>query len=142
MWSFPVRMMLVATSGLLHEQQRRRIEFLEEQIRVLMEVNGDRRLCLNDDQRRRLAVKGKRLGRAALRELGTIVTPDTILRWHRELIARKYDGSAARRAGRPRIHRRGADAGGATGVGERAMGRAVQKLCWSESPAQQDLPPR
>ena len=56
-------MMLVAIAGLLHEEQRRRIEFLEEQIRVLMEVNGDRRLRLNDDQRRRLAVKGKRLGR-------------------------------------------------------------------------------
>ncbi len=103
MWSFPVRMMLVAIAGLLLEEQRRRIAFLEEQIRVLMEVNGDRRLRLSDDQRRRLAVKGKRLGRAALRELGTIVTPDTILRGHRELIARKYDGCAARRAGRPRI---------------------------------------
>jgi transposase InsO family protein len=49
-----------------------------------------RRLLLTDDQRRRLAVRGQRLGRARLREVATIVTPDTILRWHRQLIARKW----------------------------------------------------
>ena len=49
------------------------------------------------------AAKGKQLGRRVLRELLTIVTPDTILRWHRELVARKYDGSDKRRPGRPRI---------------------------------------
>jgi hypothetical protein len=37
-----------------------------------------RRLRLTDDQRRRLAVRGHRLGRAALRQVATIVTPDTI----------------------------------------------------------------
>jgi putative transposase len=58
---------------------------------------------LNDDQRRRLAVKGKELGRKLLRELTTIVTPDTILRWHRELVAKKWDYSDRRgKVGRPR----------------------------------------
>jgi transposase InsO family protein len=64
-------------------------------------LQGGRRLRFNDHQRRRLAAKGKRLGRSVLGELGSIVTPDTILRWHRELIARKYDGSSHRRPGRP-----------------------------------------
>jgi hypothetical protein len=48
-----------------------------------------RRLRLTDDQRRRLAAKGQRLGRRVLRQIETIVTPDTILRWHRHLMARK-----------------------------------------------------
>jgi putative transposase len=59
-------------------------------------------LRFTDEQRRRLAVKGHALGRKALRELGPIVTPDTILRWYRELIAEKYDGSEQRKMGRPR----------------------------------------
>ena len=70
---------------------------------MFQELNGHRRLRFTSDQQRRLAAKGKRLGRKVLRELGAIVTPDTILRWHRELIARKYDGSAARTPGRPRV---------------------------------------
>jgi hypothetical protein len=55
---------------------------------------------LTDDQRRRLAVKGQRLGRRVLRQVATIVTPDTILRWHRRLIAQKWT-FAPKRPGRP-----------------------------------------
>ena len=62
---------------------------------------GSKRLRLTDDQRRRLAVRGKVLGRKALGEVAGIVTPDTILRWYRKLIAKKYDGSAHRGRGRP-----------------------------------------
>jgi len=36
-------------------------------------------------------------------EICSIVTPDTIIRWHRKLIANKYDGSEARKPGRPRV---------------------------------------
>jgi putative transposase len=61
-----------------------------EENRVLKEQMKERRLRLTDDQRRRLAVKGRRLGRRVLRQVATIVTPDTILRWHRQLIARKW----------------------------------------------------
>jgi hypothetical protein len=56
----------------------------------------------NDDQRRRLAVKAKALGRKLLARVATIVTPETLLAWHRKLIAEKYDGSASRSIGRPR----------------------------------------
>ncbi len=70
---------------------------------MLREQLGRRRLRFTNDQRRRLAAKGKAIGRRVLRELGTIVTPDTILRWYRRLVARKYDGSGKRRPGRPRV---------------------------------------
>jgi transposase len=71
---------------------------------VLKEKLGKKRILLTDDQRRRLAVKGIILGRKALREIATIVTPDTILRWHRELVAQKWDYSERRRKlGRPPV---------------------------------------
>jgi putative transposase len=56
----------------------------------------------NDDQRRRLAAKAKGLGRKLLAEVATIVMPETLLAWHRRLIAQKYDGSGKRETGRPR----------------------------------------
>ena len=89
--------------GWLNEQQQRAIEYLREENCVLREQLGGNRVLLSDDQRRRLAVRGKTLGRRLLGEVCTIVTPDTVLRWHRRLIARKYDGSAKRRCGRPRV---------------------------------------
>src|SRR5436189_751891 len=55
-----------------------------------------------DDQRRRLAAKAKKLGRRMLAEVATIVTPETLLAWHKRLIAQKYDGSAYRNPGRPK----------------------------------------
>jgi hypothetical protein len=78
------------------------IDYLREENRVLREQLGGRRLRFTDDQRRRLAAKAKGLGRKALAELGTIVTPETLLAWHRRLIAQKYDGSKKREPGRPR----------------------------------------
>ena len=95
-------LVLFLASQLNHEQQRI-IEYLQAENQVLREKLGKGRILLNDDQRRRLAVKGKALGRRLLRELAAIVTPDTILRWHRALVAQKWDFSALRkRVGRPR----------------------------------------
>jgi hypothetical protein len=69
---------------------------------VFKELHGDKRILLNDDQRRRLAVKGKILGRKRLEEVGTLFTPDTVLRWHRMLVAAKHDYSERRKkVGRP-----------------------------------------
>ncbi len=62
------------------------------------------KLRLTDDERRRLAVKGQALGRKLLTEVAGIVTPETLLAWHRRLIARKWDYSARRKQlGRPRV---------------------------------------
>jgi hypothetical protein len=66
------------------------------------------RLRLTDAQRRRLAQRGKRLGRRMLAQVATIVTPDTILRWHRQLIARKWTyarGGSPRQGVREEIRR-------------------------------------
>ena len=77
------------------------IDYLLEENRVLRAAQGSRPLRLTDDQRRRLAVKGKLLGRRRLAAVAGIVTPDTILRWYRRLVSSKYDGSNVRRPGRP-----------------------------------------
>jgi len=72
----------------------------------VMDAQGKKRLLLTDDHRRLLAVKGKSLGRKALMKLTTIVTPDTILRWHRQLVAQKWDYSERRQSvGRPRVEK-------------------------------------
>jgi transposase InsO family protein len=96
-------MALVSLAGWVNREQLAVIDYLKEENRVLRELHGKRRLRLSDDHRRRLAAKGKTLGRRLLAEIGTIVQPDTILAWHRRLIAKKYDGSANRQAGRPRV---------------------------------------
>jgi transposase InsO family protein len=98
----PFRFLLIAASGWMNQQQRELIDYLQEENRVLREQLGTKRLRFNDDQRRRLAVKAKRLGRKLLREVAGIVTPETLLAWHRRLIAQKYDGSGKRGPGRPR----------------------------------------
>jgi putative transposase len=86
----------------MNQRQVHVIEYLREENRVLREQLGDRRLRLSDDQRRRLAAKAKGLGRKLLRQVATIVTPETLLRWHQRLIAQKYNGSGKRGPGRPR----------------------------------------
>jgi hypothetical protein len=69
---------------------------------VLREHLGGARLRLNDDQSRRLATKANGLGQTILAEVATIVTAETLLSWHRKLIARKYDGRGHRGPGRLR----------------------------------------
>src|SRR5215472_14169800 len=98
----PLRFVLIAVAGWMNERQLQMIEYLREENRVLREQLGDGRLRLDDDQRRRLAVKARGLGRKLLAEVATIVTPETLLRWHRQLIAQKYDGCGKRGPGRPR----------------------------------------
>jgi hypothetical protein len=63
--------------------------YLREENRVLREQLGGRRVRFNDDQRRRLAARTKCLGLKVLDGVATIVTPDTLLAWHRRLIAQK-----------------------------------------------------
>jgi hypothetical protein len=82
----PLLLVLAAVSGWVHRQQADTIAYLVEENRVLKEQLGRKRLRLTDDQRRRLAAKGQALGRKLLSRVATIVTPDTILRWHRQLV--------------------------------------------------------
>ncbi len=88
-------------AGWMSRSQQHVIEYLQAENRVLREQLGGKRLRLTDTQRRRLARKARKVGRRGLRELETLVTPDTLLRWYRKLIAKKYDGSQARQPGRP-----------------------------------------
>lgn len=83
-------MVLCVLTGWLDRREREAVAYLIEENRYLQRQLGTRRLRLTDDDRRRLAARAYRLGRAALREIATIATPDTLLRWHRQLIARTW----------------------------------------------------
>ena len=95
--SAAVQMVLIALTGWLDRRERQAIAYLIEENRLLRRQLGGRRLHLTDNDRRRLAARAYQIGRAALREVATIATPDTVLRWHRELIARKW--TYARKSG-------------------------------------------
>ena len=100
----PWSLVVVALAGWLNREQEKVIEYLRAENDVLKEqAKGRGRLRFTDGQRCLLAAKAKDLGRAALKKLETLVTPDTLLRWHRQLIAQKYDGSVKRGPGRPGI---------------------------------------
>ena len=100
----PLQLILAALVGWLERGHRDVIEYLREENRVLKAQLHGRRLRLTDDERRRLAVLGTRLGHRLLTQMTTIVTPDTILRWHRQLIVRKWT-YASGRPGRPGVVR-------------------------------------
>ena len=85
----PLHLLVLAVAGWLNRRQAAAVQYLREENRVLRDLLGTRRLAFTDDHRRRLAVRGAELGRAFLAEVATVVTADTILRWHRHLIARK-----------------------------------------------------
>ena len=85
----PFTFLVAVLTGWLSERQAKILEFLQEENRVVRRQRGWKRLRLSDDERRRLAPKGVILRRKLLAEIATIVTPDTILRWHREMIAKK-----------------------------------------------------
>jgi hypothetical protein len=96
----PLHLLAACLIGWLQREQQEVIAYLREENRVLRAELDHQRLRLTDDDRRRLTVRGARLGRQLLAHVATIATPDTILRWHRQLIARKWT-SSRRRPGRP-----------------------------------------
>lgn len=101
----PWQLCFLILAGWVNREQQEMIEYLCTENQILKELVRKKRIQLNDDQRRRLAVRGKILGRRRLEEVGTLFTPDTILRWHRKLVARKWDYSDRRGStvGRPRV---------------------------------------
>jgi len=98
----PFSFVVIAIAGWMNLHQQHVIEYLMEENRVLREQIGNHRMRFNDNQRRRLAAKAKKLGRKLLAQVATIVTPETLLAWHRKLIAQNYDGSSFRTPGRRR----------------------------------------
>ena len=72
----PWQLYVAIIAGWIQRRQQEAIEYLRAENRVLRETHGSRRILLNDDQRRRLAVKDKILGRQRLKEIGTLFTPD------------------------------------------------------------------
>lgn len=99
----PMGMLLVMLAGWINRHQQDVIEYLKEENKVLREMLGGKRVLLNDNQRMRLAHLGKRLGRGVPADACCAFSPDTILAWHRRLVAQRYDGSKKRSPGRKRI---------------------------------------
>ena len=98
----PFSFLVISIAGWMNQRQQHVIEYLIEENRVLREQIGSRRMRFTNNQRCRLAAKAKMLSRKVLAQVATIVTPQTLLAWHRKLIAQTYDGSEYRTPGRPR----------------------------------------
>ena len=96
-----LQFLLFTFAGWVNRHQQSVMEYLQAENKALREQLGKKRIRWTDAQRRRLAEKAKAIGRSALHHLGTVVTPDTLLRWYRNLVAAKYDGSKQRGPGRP-----------------------------------------
>jgi putative transposase len=101
-----LQFLMATLAQALNEQMARRVEYLQEEVRILKELlageTGRARMAFTPDQRRRLALKGKALTPEDRKALCQIVRPETILAWFRQLAAKKYDSSAdPRTPGRP-----------------------------------------
>src|SRR5215471_3817571 len=97
----PFSFLVTTIAGWMSRHQQEVIAYLVEENRVLREQMGNGRLKLNDDQRRRLAAKAKKLGRKTLEQVATIAAPETLLRSHGKLIAKNKSTSMCPTLGRP-----------------------------------------
>jgi putative transposase len=97
--------LLMIAAGWVHRHQLIVIEFLQAENRLLKDRLRGKRIRFTDAERVLLARKAKAVGRKALLELDTIVSPDTLLRWHRRLVAQKWDFVNRRGVGRPPVMR-------------------------------------
>ena len=94
---------LALVGGYVDEELLTRNEYLAVENEIL-KSRLEKPVRFNNDERIKLAKIGKRMGLKALRDIACIVKPETIMKWFRELVAKKFDGSANRkRVGRPRI---------------------------------------
>src|ERR1700732_3183387 len=88
--------LLMLVSGWVHRHQLLVIEFLQAENRLLKERLREKRIRFTDEERALLARKAKGVGRKALLQLDTVVSPDTLMRWHRRLVAQKWNFSDRR----------------------------------------------
>jgi hypothetical protein len=94
---------LAYVTGTVDQELLARNEYLAAE-NLILKAQLKGRLKLSDAERATLGEIGHRLGRKVLGEVATVARPDTILAWYRKLIARRFDGSKARRGpGRPRV---------------------------------------
>jgi transposase InsO family protein len=99
-----LHVLIAIVAGWMQRHQQQVITYLLAENRVLKVQLGDRQLRLTDTEHRRLAALAHPLGRNRLKEIATVVTPDTLMRWYQRLIAQKFDGSKHRtQRGRPRV---------------------------------------
>ena len=99
-----LHVLIAMVAGWIQDHQQRVITYLREENRVFKAQLGGRRLRLTETERRRLATLAHPLGRQRLKEVATLATPETLLRWYHRLMAQKFDGSWHRRPpGRPRV---------------------------------------
>jgi hypothetical protein len=97
--------LLMVAAGWVNRHQLIVIEFLQAENQLLKHRLRGKRIRFSDAERALLARKAKAVGRESLLKLDTLVTPDTLMRWHRRLVAQKWDFSQRRRPGRPGIMR-------------------------------------
>src|ERR1035437_7253969 len=93
--------LLMVVSGWVHRRQLIVIEFLQAENCLLKDRLRGKRIRFTDAERALLARKAKAVGRKALLELDTLVSPDTLMRWHRRLVAEKWNFAHRRGPGRP-----------------------------------------
>src|SRR4249919_100204 len=99
-----LHVLIAMVAGWIQRHQQQVITYLHEENRILKAQRGGRPLRLTDTERRRLAALAHPLGRKRLKEVATIATPATLLRWYKRLIAQKFDGGRQRQTlGRPRV---------------------------------------
>jgi hypothetical protein len=99
-----LQVLIAMIAGWINRHQPQVSAYLLEENRTLHVKLGGRRIRCTDAARHRLAALAFPIGRPRLKSLGTLATPDTLMRWYQQLIAQKFDGSQKRKKlGRPRV---------------------------------------
>jgi hypothetical protein len=93
----PLQFLILLVAGFLQRRQKEAIDYLLAENRVLRARLGPKRLRFVDSERRVLAERAKRVDRRILEEIAMLASPATLLRWYRELVATKYDGTGKKR---------------------------------------------
>ena len=99
-----LQVLIAMIAGWINRHQQQVIVYLLEENRTLHAKLGRRRVRFTDTERHRLAALAFPIGRNRLQSLATLATPDTLMRWYKQLVAQKFDGSQKRnKLGRPRV---------------------------------------